>query len=294
MENIDAWVNRAKNNEDQKLRQAIHLILLAISRDKSLSQTLALKGGLMLAIVYSSDRYTSDIDLSLLENAQKMSKESLQDTLEKQLKAVVAISNYDLELMVQSIQDRPKRNPTKATFPAYKLKIGYADIKKPNAVKQLKNKQSANIIEIDVSFNESVSVYDIECFKLEGKYNVLCYTLEQLVAEKYRSVLQQEVRNRNRRQDIYDLYYLLDCEIDSLSTDETKKTVLNKLLKSASGRGIDDYLHSKAMQDEAIKTRSLEDFNTLLQEIDIKPDASSHEMYDKVKKYFESLPWNDS
>lgn len=292
MKNIEEWINRAENHDQKVFRQVIHLILLAISRDDSLSQTLIIKGGIVLSLAYGSDRYTTDLDLSSLDNMEKLSKEDLEAKLSKNIKAVVALSDYKLELIVQSIKYLPK-DPTKVKFPAYKAKIGYADSTNHGALKRLEAKQSPNIVELDISFNEGVSVSDTENFHLVGRRNVLCYTLEQLMAEKYRSILQQTVRNRNRRQDIFDIYYLLGQEADILCTKNSRETILEKLFKSSKGKGIEKHLKREGMRDEDIKFRSLSDFDTLLLEIDIDIEQSPEDMYQVVQDYFEALPWDD-
>lgn len=292
MKNIEEWISSAESNDQKVFRQVIHLILLAISRDESLSQTLIIKGGIVLSLAYGSDRYTTDLDLSSLENMEKLSKEDLETKLNNSIIAVVALSEYKLELAVQSIKYLPK-NPTKVKFPAYKAKIGYADSRNNGAVKRLRAKQAVNIVELDISFNEGVSVSDTENFHLVGRRNVLCYTLEQLMAEKFRSVLQQSVRNRTRRQDIFDIHYLLGQESEILYTNNSMNTILEKLFKSSKGKGLEKYLNQEGMRDADIKSRSLVDFDTLLLEIDIDTDQSPEEMYQIVQDYFEALPWGE-
>ena len=290
MKNIEEWIDRAENDDEKKFRQAIHLILLAVSRDKVLSQNLVIKGGIVLSLAYGSERYTTDLDLSALDNMEVLSKEELELKLGRQITAVVALSDYNLKLLVHSIKYMPK-DPSKVKFPAYKARIGYADSTNQNAIKRLDNKQSSNIVELDISFNESVSVSDTENFKLTDRLNVLCYSLEQLVAEKYRSILQQIVRTRSRRQDVFDIHYLLNQEASLLYSNETKKTVLDKLIKCSERKGIEEYLNQFGMRDEEIKRLSLEDLHTLSLEIDIDTEVPPEEMYTVVQDYFESLPW---
>lgn len=291
MRNIEEWIDRAENDDEKKFRQAIHLILLAVSRDKVLSQNLVIKGGIVLSLAYGSERYTTDLDLSALDNMEVLSKEELELKLGRQITAVVALSDYNLKLLVHSIKYQPK-DPSKVKFPAYKARIGYADSTNQNAIKRLDNKQSSNIVELDISFNESVSVSDTENFKLTDRLNVLCYSLEQLVAEKYRSILQQVVRTRSRRQDVFDIHYLLNQEASLLYSNETKKTVLDKLIKCSERKGIEEYLNQFGMRDEEIKRLSLEDFHTLSLEIDVDIEVPPEDMYTVVQDYFESLPWS--
>ena len=87
------------------------------------------------------------------------------------------------------------------------LNIGYAPRSNPSALKRLMAKQSPMIVEIDYSYNEAV--LDIDLLSLSNGESLQVYSQINLMAEKYRSLLQQPIRRRNRRQDIYDLALLL-------------------------------------------------------------------------------------
>jgi len=158
-------------------------------------------------------------------------------------------------------------------------------------MKQLASSNASHTVEIDISFNETVTVEDIDAFQLNEKQNVLYYNLEQIMAEKFRSLLQQPVRRRNRRQDVFDLHHLLQEYEDHFRNVETKGLVLEKLIKSSMGRDLDAYLHQKGMLDPEVRKRSLEDVSTLEQEVEVKESIET--MYDMVSDYFQSLPWDD-
>lgn len=157
-------------------------------------------------------------------------------------------------------------------------------------MKRLQEKQSPSIVDIDISFNESVTILDTECFELGQGRNVLHYSLEQIMAEKYRGLLQQPVRKRTRRQDVYDIYFLLENYSDHFQKDETKKIVLAKLKKSSENKGIDEYLHQNGILDESIKQMAFQDFETLELEIDIEK-VEFDVMFGELSSYFQSLPW---
>ncbi|MCM5360551.1 nucleotidyl transferase AbiEii/AbiGii toxin family protein, partial [Escherichia coli] len=96
------------------------------------------------------------------------------------------------------------------TFPTVQINIAFCDRSNASAMKRLESNQSPSVINIDFSFNEKT--YDFDFLSLDGdddNDSVKTYSLTDLMAEKYRSVLQQKVRERNREQDIYDINYLL-------------------------------------------------------------------------------------
>lgn len=289
MKKIEEWIAEANSPDEEKFRQVIHMLLEAIARDSNLSRTLIIKGGIVMSLIHGGGRYTSDLDASSLDKPSDLTQEKLNTILSKQLKAVVATSKYNLDLKIHSIKPQSTKKISEASFPAYQVNIGYADRSKPKEIKHLDANNSTHVVRIDVSFNESVTIEDVEAFSLNGKRNVLRYTLEQMMAEKYRSLLQQPIRNRNRRQDVFDIYHLTQEYKDHLNNPDVKALVLDKLIKSAKGKKIGEYLHRKAMADPEIKERSLKDVGTLKQEIEIKHDYAA--MYITVSEYFESLPW---
>lgn len=292
MKKIEEWIGQADGKNEKDFRQVIHMILVAISRDKNLSHTLVIKGGIVMSLVYGGDRYTSDLDASSLDKPSDLTMDKLNTVLSRQLKAVIATSEYNLDCKIHSIKPKPsKKSFPNASFPAYKVKIGYADKSQPSEMKQLASSNAPRTVEVDISFNEPVTVEDIDAFQLNKKQNVLYYNLEQIMAEKFRSVLQQPVRRRNRRQDVFDLHHLLQEYEDHFRNIETKGLVLEKLIKSSMGRDLDAYLHQKGMLDPEVRKRSLEDISTLEQEVEVKENIET--MYYIVSDYFQSLPWGD-
>ena len=108
-----------------------------------------------------------------------------------------------------------------------------------------------------------------------------------MVAEKFRALLQQEVRNRSRRQDIYDLHYVLSghplCG-DSL----TKARILARLVEKSRSRGLS--VDPGAMSNPEIRRRSEARYHELASEIegDLPP---FEEIYDVVEAFYRSLSW---
>lgn len=286
---ITAWINSSKDEEDQRFRKAIHLILLAISKDKNLSHTLIIKGGIVMSLVYGGSRYTSDLDASSLETIDVLTPERLEIDLNRYLKAAEIEMGYGLAFNIHSIKPQPKPYKT-ATYPAYKVKIGFAHQNNINEMQRLEKKQSPSIIDIDISFNEPLTLADTECIELNKNRNILCYSLAQIIAEKYRSLLQQPVRKRNRRQDVYDIYHLLVNYTDYFDQAKTKRTVLEKLRRLSKGKNIDEYLNRQGILTEKVKTMALKDFDTLKLEIDLER-ADPNQMFDKVSQYYQALPW---
>lgn len=279
---IKTWVEEASFKDNREFREAVHTILLAISSDEKLKASMILKGGILLAIRYKSHRYTKDIDFSTEKNlGGDITKESISESLNNSLSYVVEMLDYDLDCRVQSSRLQPKDPNSK--YPSIKMKIGYAYKGTPKH-KRLIALKSPDTISIDYSLNEAVP--NIETMTLDDEDEILAYSLTDLIAEKYRSLLQQVPRNRTRRQDIYDLDLLIG-EIKNIDSIEKSK-ILASLINKSKARDIKPDINS--FDDPELKFRAQTDYKTLEDEIEGKlPDFD--DLFKNVYQFYKSLPW---
>lgn len=279
---ISQWVQSADSNENIEFRAAVHTILSAISAEKELKANMVLKGGILLAIRYQSHRFTKDIDLSTAQTLKDIQPENIANALGESLANMVEILDYDLDCRVQAYKVQPSNQPD-ATYPSIKFSIGYAYKGTPKH-KRLMSLQSPSIISIDYSLNESTP--NVDSFELAQGEELLVYSLTDLIAEKFRSLLQQEERNRYRRQDIFDLCILLQC-IDDVDSVE-KKRILDSLLEKSKSRGISPTASS--FENDELKRRAKEHYATIADEIEGDlPDFEESFAY--VANFYKSLPW---
>lgn len=283
---LESWVKEAPNAANGEFREAVHTILSAISNDPELKASMILKGGILLAIRYKSHRFTKDIDLSTTKILnQEFTTDEITDRLDQSLGVTVETLGYDLDCTVQSAKKQPK-DPD-ATYPSLKIKVGYAYKGTPKH-KKLANKQSPTAISIDYSLNESTPNIDNVRLASDDGAGLLVYSLTDLIAEKYRSLLQQIVRNRGRRQDIFDLFLILSeyPDID----DVEKAKILESLIEKSHAREI--YPNKDSFDVPEIKSRAQKDYHTLSQEVEGElPDFE--ESFQKVAEFYRSLPWKD-
>lgn len=276
------WVEEAGTAANREFRQAIHTILSAIANEPNLKANMVLKGGILLAVRYQSDRYTKDIDLSTNKTLDEITPTQIASNLDDALALTVEILDYDLDCKVQSCKVNPS-NQEKPTFPSINLKIGYA-YKGTNKHHRLLAGQSPSAISIDYSLNEPTP--NIEKFNLSDTDEIYVYSLTDLIAEKFRSLLQQVERDRNRRQDIFDLHLILTSDLSIDATEKAK--ILNSLRGKATSRGIHPSISS--LDSEEVFGRSKAEYYTLADEVTGElPDFDSS--YDLVNKFYKSLPW---
>jgi len=282
---IADWVDAAdpiKGQGQQEFREAVHTILAAIANDSQLRASMVIKGGILLAIRYQSNRFTKDIDFSTDEMLDKFDPDKLVETLNNSFIQTADELEYELDCRVQSCRVIPANQPD-ASFPSVKLTIGYA-YKGDKKHVRLMAGQSPSTISIDYSLNELMP--NLEVLAVGDEKSLRAYAFTDMIAEKLRSILQQVVRNRTRRQDIFDLV-LLFKKYPDLDEDE-KQRILKSLIEKSESREITALMDS--LDDQDIRKRSQEDYHTLDDEIEGElPDFDK--TYDAVNEFYKALPW---
>ena len=280
--NIDIvkWVEH-QDLKEREFREAIHTLIVAISNSHTLKTNMVMKGAILLAIEFNGQRFTKDIDFSTDEKVSDVDIEKFLLELSEQLTLAVSKLPYGLDCRVQSHKQKPISKD--ATFPTLTVKIAYA-YKGNKQHKRLLVGKCSTILEVDYSFNELNT--EIDTIELMDGSKIKAYSLADLVAEKYRAILQQKERNRYRRQDPYDIYWLLNKGY--LVGEELQGKILESLSIKAASRGIRATQHG--LRDEEIIDRAKKEYSTLQDEIEGElPDFNK--AYQAVKAYYEALPW---
>ena len=289
--NIKEWVQKAPPQELIN-RQATAVVLYAIGMQEKFAETLYLKGGTLMYLAFESVRRTRDIDFTSSEQPVKL-EEDLRAELDASLNtAKIKLAYTGIQLKLQSVKQLPKATgfPDDFTFPALKLKIGFARVSSNSQIKKLNEKQSANTIDIDISFKEEIYTSGNLNLKDVG-IRVKSYSSNEVIAEKLRALLQQVSRldrTKNRRQDIYDVSYLIEHQEPS---DEDKRIILETLMNKCETHNVP--LSEESFDSEELKLASGKGWETLAMEI------SGHipnfeDRYRIVKEFFKSLPWEIS
>lgn len=285
---IDNWVKDAPIDQ-LTFRRVVHIILTAIALDSNLAERMVMKGGILMGLLYKNKRYTQDIDFSTDILFNLGNEEDKQDFINKfndALNVASAELIYGIKCKVQSFKVEPNKN---STFPGVKMTIGYANTQNESLMSRLERNQSPLTVSIDYSFNEPLGEIQELIINNDNTEIIKVYSLESLLAEKFRAILQQSVRNRFRRQDIYDIYHLMNEGYVCGNTQE-KEVVLAILKQKSIGKNIDHLLHKNGLDDEATKTMAKRDYSIIKDEIEGDlPDFE--EAYQIISEYFKSLPW---
>lgn len=282
--NWEKWVEDGGDVQWRPLRQSVHIVLLSIAKCESLKNHMMLKGGILMALCYDSSRYTRDIDLSQTSKYEKGDEEKLLKELSEALQISIQEVDYGLDCRVQSSQLKPpsEKNPT---FPVLEVKIGYAYNADKKNHNRLLQSNSTNVLEIDFSFNEKTKT--AEAFMISEGQSVLRYSLTDLVAEKFRALLQQEMRKRYRGQDLYDLLFLIRRIPEQL--EHIKLDILVALIDSAESKALN--LTRNSMNEGEIRAMTQHDYDVLKDTVAEGTLVKFDEAYESVMAFYISLPW---
>lgn len=284
MKNIQfqEWIDSAPEKHQGEFRRAVHVVISAISLSPVLPDYLVMKGGMLLAIAHSGERFTKDIDFSTSKAVAELPVETVVSELRARIPEAVEMLEYDLDCRVQSYELRPP-DPAKS-WPTLIVRIGYAPYSEPRRLARLAQGASPTLVRVECSYNEAMS--HIESLEIAPGKMLNAYTAGDVIAEKLRAIIQQPVRNRFRRQDIYDIYMLL-LEYGA-PTPEHSEEILASLKDKAESRKVQ--VDQSSLRDDEVRARSENEYLSLRSEIQGElPDFEI--AYEKVRLFYEGLPW---
>lgn len=175
---------------------------------------LSFKGGNALRFCYHNPRGTTDIDYTALRGIPDDPK-LIRAILDAAVRTYSP--DYAIACKVQSV----RRNPSNlaATKPTYQISVGWA-FPGFRGFPGFFESESPSPFSTPVE----ISLNDVVCETVETSLHdatharITVCTIEDIVAEKLRALLQQVTRNRTRPQDVYDIARIVSAD----QFDETK------------------------------------------------------------------------
>jgi uncharacterized protein len=218
--------NRARKGKvrDQQIEKDYILswILQGVSQHQSLAKCIIFKGGTVLKKVYFEDyRFSEDLDFTLLD--ETVANDQIMAWFQEIFEYVLEEANIPLEIIdPQSNSERPEHEKDSLNF--YISYIG-----------PLGGQGNHKKVKIDLSRNEPL-VFEaigqelILSYSDQTSHHLLCYSLQEVLVEKLRSVMQ-----RMQPRDLYDIWYLLEIQGMDMSqyAREFNTKCANKGLNSA-------------------------------------------------------------
>lgn len=281
---VRAWVEASKSNPVlYRDRQVTEIVLATIGIAPSLKDSLVLKGGTLMALAFKSDRLTGDVDFTA-----QVSPEGFQEKLVAELndlmpKTALKLGYLDLACRVQGVDKKPRpENFLEGDFPALHVRVASAE-RGSRQEQLLAQGRAARILNLEITFRDQVYAFQELCLTDAG-VAVHAFTLCELVAEKFRALLQQPIRRRNRRQDVFDIAYLIETQkFDAEDLKVIRDTLLAKCLSREIRPTKDSISESEVVE------RARADWETL--SLEVKELPAFDERFKLVEQLYRSLPW---
>lgn len=247
---IEAWRRANATTSQEARRRFVQYVVLVAIATGDLAPRIAFKGGNALRFVFDSPRSTLDLDFSAL------SKIPDDDAgIRAQFDAALAGTQhrFGIRVRLQSIRRKPVKSP-ESTWPTYEMKVAYqlpgdrcfAEFDRAGLT-------VSDVVNVELSLNEVVC--ETQGAPLADGELRVC-SLEDIVAEKLRALLQQPVRNRTRSQDAFDIARTIRADASRLDAEKVSRFLLVK----AAARGI---AATKGAFNEDVRDRAHVDYEEL-------------------------------
>jgi predicted nucleotidyltransferase component of viral defense system len=280
---LKTWIDQAVNDPTKHhQRQITAIILNAISLVDSFRGNLVLKGGTLLAIAHGSQRQTSDIDFTARADPEAFAVNFI-DVMNRGLDRARARLGYtQWRCRIQGKLNLQPRNFSADSFPAIETKIAYA-LAGSRDERHLDAGTCTHVLEMEITFREPM-IETEEITLLASNATIEVYSINEVIAEKFRAYLQQTIRRRRRRQDIYDIAYLIRHE----GEDIDHSLVHQALLEKCAARNVP--VDPGRLDDPDLMARAKAEWNTMTLEVGELPPFE--ECFAVVRELYHSLPWD--
>ena len=279
---IKEWIGEYKPQNEEEILSALREIMQEITL-AGLSRTdffekAAFYGGTALRIFYGLDRYSEDLDFSLLKRDSNFS-------IEPYFKAI--LDEFNALGLTVSIKEKKKTKETAIDSAFLKAETIWNEIVLEDIIKEIGVRSNKTLkIKIEVDRQPPLN------FKTEEKlllrpfsFYVKCYTKPSLFSGKMHALLFRKWKNRVKGRDWYDLEWYIkkgipldvnhfltrakdtnDWQEDSISTDQIVE-LLDMKIKSVSFSSIKEDVVRFIKNDEALSIWSPEYFKDLIEKI---------------------------
>ena len=251
------------------------VILNCIASNQTTGRGMVLKGGNALRFAYQSPRSTKDLDFSVATEDIPDDADRLRNLLNDALR--YALRRFNVKAKCQHV----KRNPTslKGTRPTYDITVGY-QFPSDAYFNSFENRTVPTVISVEISFNDLIC----ETCRWTGNEFLQVSSLDDILAEKLRALLQQKTRNRNRYQDVYDISkYVRQNAIDrskignylqqksEIRDIEVRKSSFDNVIRDKAALDYENRIHEEAPHNFISFEDAWQDVLSLVQSLDI-PD----------------------
>jgi len=179
-------------------------ILFGIAKHEELSKAVVFKGGTVLKKVYFKEyRFSEDLDFTLLNsdtspNKARASSQQIFEWFKEVFETIKEAANIPLDI-IDWESYREMEISVNGSISFYISYIGPLGGQGNNKRVKVDISRSEQLVFAPIMKNVLIHYSDLE------EYQLLCYSLEEVLVEKMRSVMQ-----RMQARDFYDIWYLLE------------------------------------------------------------------------------------
>ena len=254
---IERWRRCHSTSLDEARKRFVQFVVLDCIGASVLRGMLAFKGGNALRFIHRSPRSTVDLDFTA-DSGFPNDSEQIRSLLDAAL--APAAVRFDLKARCQRIRPNPPGRDK--TFPTYDISVAYqlpGDRHFPDF--ESWRGSLSTVVRVEISLNDEVCETSLESLVPGSSAAIRVCVLEDILAEKLRALLQQPLRNRHRRQDVYDIARLVRCIGDQIDPQK----VSEYLVRKARARGIEP---RRSSFDEEARRRAAFDYDHLFKDVD--------------------------
>lgn len=187
---------------------------------------IAFKGGNALRFIHGNPRSTLDLDFSANADFPDSAVE-IKLLIDAALKG--GERQYQVKARCQSIQRKPPG--LGKTRPTYHIKVCYqltGDRYYHNIDERLTTGHAIpEVVVVEISLNEVLCETENEALE-PGTNRLRVCSLDDIIAEKLRALLQQVIRGRNRPQDVFDIASMIRKHPDKISIEKISSFLIRK------------------------------------------------------------------
>ena len=213
--------------ETIELDYILSWLLVAISQHEQLSNNLVFKGGTALKKCWFSDyRYSQDLDFSeIVPSNDELLNQHIVQIIATTEKLIKPYGNFIFE-----VERYAGREPHPFNQAAFIVKVQTPWQKKPMTKVKLEISRDEKLV------FKSIWRPILHEYGEEIKNNLQTYSLEEIVLEKFRGILQNQNKFdkkgwvRSRVRDFYDLWRIMQDYHESINTADFKDLFLKKCL----------------------------------------------------------------
>lgn len=285
--NVRDWVLAAPNQSARQLRQAVDITLNAFASMTEYAEACSLKGGILMGLRYGSPRLTADIDLSLGRLPNPEDPDDIRAHLDASFDFIAYERGHpEMKLRVGTIKRLPKNKFDSAEFPGLGIKVLYANRSNAGQMKRLEAGMGGPSLSLDISFNEPAE--ELQILSLSEEASIIAYGTAELIAEKFRALLQQVPRKRERRQEPYDIWHITET---TQFNDADLALIHRRLLAKSRSRHIEP--GAESLENPEVAARASASWNSLELELAAGDLPAFDLCWAATKRLYASLPWEE-